>query len=334
MGQVYSTFPSKQPSEVFKNTIKGDIALLGRANFATKGRWSTANSFKHVPNTKVWIYSHGAHVSCSKAEYSNFRELCSMEVVFDKEPEEHPPPPADQEQRTSYIRIDFEQTQKYNVERRNGTLPFQHPLPPTTTLPSHHYNPHPSHPRQHSRSSTSSMTEPPKPSRLRLHTVPSSTSKGSLSGGSSVSNQTSLTESLQDHAKSPRSGNSGSTLTPTPEQHNTYQNLLLGQSGPQIPVTQPNYQNVNVGSGSVVSVTSPGIQQSNYQNITCSAGNGPMVVHGDPMAHYADLDLTGNRTSTPREPRQTSYMQLEFNQSAVANGNSSTASPSAVVPRD
>ena len=78
MGQVYSTFPSKQPSEVFKNAIKGDIALLERANFATKGRWSTANSFKHVPNTKVWIYSHGAHVSCSKAEYSNFQELCSM----------------------------------------------------------------------------------------------------------------------------------------------------------------------------------------------------------------------------------------------------------------
>ena len=125
-----------------------------------------------------------------------------------------------------------------------------------------------------------------------------------------------------------------SPLTPTPEQHHTYQNLLLGQSGPQIPVTQPNYQNVNVGSGSVVSVTSPGIQQSNYQNITGSAGNGPMVVHGDPMAHYANLDLTGNRTSTPREPRQTFYMQLEFNHSAVANGNGSTASPSAVVPRD
>ena len=57
-------------------------------------------------------------------------------------------------------------------------------------------------------------------------------------------------------------------------------------------------------------------------------------MHGDPMAHYADLDLTGNRTSTPREPRQTSYMQLEFNQSAVANDNGSTASPSAVVTRD
>ena len=195
---------------------------------------------------------------------------------------------------------------------------------------------HKSHPCQHSHSSTSSMTEPPKPSRLQLHTVPSSTSKGSLSGGSSVSSQTLLTESLQDHTKSPQSGTSGSTLTPTPEQNNTYQNLVLGQSSPQIPVTQANYQNVNinVSLGSVVSVTSPGVQQSNYQNITCSTGNGPMVVHSDPMAHYANLDLTGNCTSTPREPQQTSYMQLEFNQSVVANGNGSTASPSAMVTRD
>lgn len=54
------------------------------------------------------------------------------------------------------------------------------------------------------------------------------------------------------------------------------------------------------------------------------------MIHGDPTAHYADLDLSANRTSTPR---QTSYMQLEFNQSmVVANGHSGTATPISGAP--
>lgn len=260
---------------------------------------------------------------CKKVHY--------REVVFETTPEEHPLPQVDPAQRTSYTKIDFHQTEKYN-ERRNGALPFRHTRASTSSVGGS--------------GSGSGMGH-----RQRINTCPPVPGTSRHSVSSSQSSLNSMTESSRD-VRSPTKPNGSipgpQTSTPDP-QHTTYQNLVLGSSGPSIP--QPSYLNVNVGCGDVnqlivsPSTSTPQPQQQqqqpnyanfnitpgatnshNYRNVTC--GELP-TIHGDQMAHYADLDLSGRKTSTAT-PQQ--YMQLDFstatNQSQLSEKrNSPEATP-------
>ena len=303
----------------------GDVLVNVHAETGTSAATSSRESSEPKADSPV------------SATVSEPKKFQYHEVVFDKPPEDHPAPPSIVEPKSSYIRIDFSQTEKYNVERRNGTLPqFSHHS---------HSSINPSRTRT-SIASVSSMGGEKERQRPRMNTVPTSMSKNSLSS-SSCGSQNSLTES----AKSPRvNGGIPHSAGGVIPEHQTYQNLVLGISGPQIPgggPLQPNYQNVNVGCGDVSNLTSSlqqpnyenlnltptGVQSPNYSNITCppreSRVPGPYpTVHGDPMAHYADLDLHRNRrTSTPKEPHQPSYMQLDFS-------TNSTPTPSVVSDRN
>lgn len=266
------------------------------------------------------------------------------EVVFQKPPEEHPVPVEDVTQRSPYSKINFEETQK-RIERRNGALQVSVPLA-----------------QSHTRVSSSSVPG----DRRRNNTFPASTSKHSISSGS-LSSQTSLTESVRE-TRIPRA-NGGIPQSAGCSENMTYQNLVLGQ--------QPNYQNVNVGGGDTNHLTSPPLQQPNYENLSLTSSTGtrspgyrnascppsrststssthhphptsvsasalqspsaisrvplPEVL-GNPMAHYAELDLSGahQRTSTPRDHyhhhqtpqphQQSSYLELGFPPSTPTPG--------------
>ncbi len=234
------------------------------------------------------------------------------EVVFQKPPEEHPAPVNETNERTTYLRIDFEETQKRSVQR-NGAL--------QVTLPVAY---------SHSRVSTSSAPG----DRRRMNTFPASTSKHSISSGS-LSSQNSLTESVRETRSPHVNGGVPQSAGVTPEQM-TYQNLLLGASG-----QLSTYANISVGRGDASHLASPPSQQPNYANLPSSAtksraisspsivGRVPLPeVHGHPMAHYAELELssTHQRTSTPRDHHhhESSYLQLGFTHS--------TPNPSSLSP--
>ncbi len=258
------------------------------------------------------------------------------EVVFQKPPDEHPVPVEDSKLRSPYSKIDFEETQK-RLEKRNGSLQVVLPVNPS-----------------HSRISTTSA---PGDRRPRINTFPASTSKHSISSGS-LSSQNSLTESVRE-TRSPRVNGGVPQSAGYGTDPNMYQNLHLGTSAQQgqvnyqnvnvgcgdanhltSPPLQPNYANLSLTSGT----RSPG-----YRNTSCppsrstssssthhhhpnssmsasalhSPGDISRVplpeVHGNPMGHYAELDLSGTqRTSTPRDhhhtpqPYQSSYSELGF----------------------
>ena len=241
------------------------------------------------------------------------------EVVFEKPPEDHPMPESGTQQKTQ---IDFDQTDKFN--RDNPGL--------ATSLP---------------RTSTSSIGAPSSArgekksaGRRRMQTYSGGTHRSPSESGSH-SSQSSPTESSRE-LRSPGQMNGGVPLARTSitEQSgmspmgSMYQNVVLGGASPG--VQQPNYQNVNIGSGSVNCVfESP--QQPNYQNVSLpsqsskSSVNGA-VVGGDPRGQYADLQLSGssNRNSANRKrSTSTSYMQLEFSK----HDKSISSSHSSLVPQ-
>ena len=223
------------------------------------------------------------------------------EVIFDKPPEEHPIPV---EPKTTYTQIDFNQTEKYNRSRRNGTLPAG--KPPGRTASSSSNNLHPS------ASGKSAGL------RGRINTYGGTSSHRSPSD-SSYSSQSSLTESSRDIGANAHS-------TPDP-QSSMYQNLNIGPHGhPEIP-PQPNYQNLTPGeitlSDSSLHRHQQQQQQPNYENLHLSksqnhstprsSGNGsdrrhnhggmsPIILNGgDSSMVYADLELSKHHmSSTPR----------------------------------
>lgn len=284
-----------------------------------------------VPTDPASSRDSGAPKSDSPPSVSEPKKFQYQEVVFDKPPEEHPvPQPVPDTHHMSYTRIDFERTDRYNRERQNGILPVVQSSRP--------------------RVSTSSISSGGGGGgggrgRPRMNTVPAGSSHRSLSD-SSTSSQTSLTESSRD-MRSPRAnGIIPGPTTSTPEQCTAtmYQNLTVGPNGPVIP-PQPNYQNLNVGCGDVRQLTSTPVPQPqpNYANLTPNTSVISPTVHGDPMAHYADLDLSSRTRNTSvscvPEPHQPSYMQLEFSkdvsqQSAFSSGNRSPDATPVVVGKE
>ena len=291
--------PGEQPN--YQNMVPLQIVISDVPTDATSSRDSGAPKSDSPPSGSM---------EPKKFQY--------QEVVFDKPPEDHPVPlPIPDTHHMSYTRIDFEKTDKYNKERQNGILPVVHSSRP--------------------RVSTSSITSGGGGGRgrPRMNTVPAGGSHRSLSD-SSASSQSSLTESSRDVLRSPRAnGIIPGPATSTPEQCSgtMYQNVTVGPKGPVIP-PQPNYQNLNVGCGDVKQLTSTPVPQPqpNYANVTPNTSAISPTVQGDPMAHYADLDLSSRNRNTSvscvPEPHQPSYMQLEFSkdvsqQSALSSGNRS-----------
>ena len=206
-----------------------------------------------------------------------------QEVVFDKPPEDHPVPLPTP---NAYTRIDFEKTDQYNLERQNGIIP-----PASSVRP---------------RGSTSSVSSGRggegrvRSTRPRINTVPSHSSHRSLSG-SSTSSQSSLTESCRD-VKSPRE-TGGKPASPIPEQSAS----TMSPINPTPTISQPNYQNLNVGCGDVKKLTTPAPQ-----------------LHSTPVASPGD--------SVAHEPRQLEYMQLDFRKKSSQSSAQSSGdrSPDAI----
>ena len=253
------------------------------------------------------------------------------EVVFDKPAQEHPPPPAEGVVRTPYSEINFERTQEMSRHRfaSNGSsLSFSYAPRTTHHILTHQQHPH-SHTTLHGHASAPASEAPP-PSSSRRQRFNTFTNSPCSPSSSSLSSQNSMTESLRD-IKSPQV-NGVLPAGATPDQHLTYQNVVLSPAGPTIPEVQPNYQNVNVEAGQLtVQVPQPNYtnitpgpnvaqMQPNYHNITPL----PTVHSGEPLGNYADLDIPG-RTSTPVEPVQPSYMQLNF--TSPGPGESSVPGP-------
>ncbi len=264
------------------------------------------------------------------------RPVAYKEVIFDRPPEQHPPPPGEKETRMSYTKIDFVGTDSYNRERRLGTLP---------EVP---YTPQ-------GRTSTSSMGSGGLSShraggggaggvgggvkRGRMHTYSgpgSSSGGGRLPSDSDFSSQGSLTDSYRDVRPSQSSLSSGAG----PRAHSAvaldatqssgtalYQNVFVSKDGganvqhSATPLQQ--YQNVSVGAGSVNAVfdsptsstpqpmsnggsdhhvtTSTPRSASTSHGAGLSSRNGiSPIVNGHPMAHYADLQLGRNATGRSR----------------------------------
>ena len=276
------------------------------------------------------------------------------EVVFDKPPEDHPKPATTPQQTSaSYTKIDFDQTAKYNEQKRAGM-----PLPSLTTP----------HDRTSSTSTTMSGNLSPtkRTRRQRVHTYSSSSATGRdrnvSRSESSFSSQSSLTESSRDVRSPPKhNGHVSATLDPN---SSMYQNVNVGV------VQEQQYQNVHVGAGEVSQVfdtssptssstplaSTPKVPpktaqvQPNYCNLSLSATGMPggeatpteskrggvAMVNGESMTTYAELQLGKGGTrkqrsmssSAARSSRdsapQSSYMQLDFQNSS----SSSSATPS------
>lgn len=276
------------------------------------------------------------------------RPVAYKEVVFEQPPEQHPAPHGEKEPRTSYSKIDFVETENYNRERRLGTLPEMPYIP-------------------QGRTSTSSVSgiqssrgdRTGKRSRMHTYSGPSG-STGRSPSESSFSSQSSLTESSRDVRPSQTSllsGTAGQPHTLSDAQTSgtaLYQNVVVGNNGPSVPLPQApqqTYQNVSVGAGSVsqlfdTSSSTPqpmsngGTHSTSTPRSTSQSGvrtrkpsNGTMpIVNGDPMAQYADLDhRTSSRkrsTSTPvgKAPPNLSYSIMEFSKDGKLSPNHSSIS--------
>ena len=282
------------------------------------------------------------------------RPVAYKEVVFEQPPELHPVPKGEKEPKTSYTRIDFKETENYNRERRLGTLPELELS----------YTPQ-------GRPSTSSVSGLPSSrpdrsgKRSRIHTFSGpGGSTGRSPSESSFSSQGSLNESSRDvrpSLSSPLTGQSHVSLEGPPTA--LYQNVIMSMEGaagtsnvphpqqqqhlPHPP--QQQYQNVSVGAGSVGQVFNSPQPMNNGSGHTSrsasqsvakprsktSNGMSPVIVNGDPMAHYADLELGNSArkraTSTPvgGKPPNLSYSVMEFSR----DGNSSPNQSSSSVPQ-
>ena len=282
------------------------------------------------------------------------RPVAYKEVVFDRPPEQHPVPQGEREPRTSYTKIDFEGTESYNRERRLGTL---HELPPfvpvqgrtsTSSVSSQHAATTDRVGGRRGRMHT--YSGPGGSAGGRLPSDSSFSSQGSLTdiprdirpSQSSLSSGAAAHSSLAVDAQS-----SGTAL---------YQNVFLTRDGSSVPAAaatsspapQQQYQNVTVGAGTVDRVfdnptssstpqpmtngggggghsTSRSASTSHGAGMTSGGGSGrngisPIVVNGNPMAHYADLELGNSAarrraTSTPvgnRPPPNLSYSVMDF----------------------
>ena len=261
--------------------------------------------------------------------YAEPMKFLYREVVFEKPPEDHPVPLSDTQQNTSYTQIDFEQTERFNRDRKHGPLPE---TTVTTSLP---------------RTSTSSIgvssgsRGEKKGGRRRMQTYSAGGTQRSPSESGSYSSQSSLTESSRD-VRSPgqvanggvplaRSSVTDQSLLPT---SSMYQNVMVGGAGGV--VQQPNYQNVHVGGGSVNQVFES-VQQPNYQNVSLPTQNGRsnvngVIVGGDPRGQYADLQLSNGSSSRMRTTSSTSYMQLDFARHDMSSHSSVVPQPSAGGP--
>ena len=276
------------------------------------------------------------------------RPVAYKEVVFERPPEHHPVPKGD-EARPSYTKIDFVETEQYNREKRLGTLAEMPCIPQGRTSTSS-VSGYPS-----------SSYERSSKQRSRMHTYSGPGGSGRSPSETSFSSQGSLTDSTRDirpSLSSPLSTAAGashvSLETPTSATA-LYQNVLVSAAGagpgaaavplPQAP--QQQYQNVTVGAGSVSQVfstpqpmTNGGSHSSLHSSRSASQsgavrstrsktsnGTSPVVVNGDPMAHYADLELGSNSTrkratSTPTGGNL-SYSVMEFSKDKKITSNHS-----------
>ena len=260
------------------------------------------------------------------------------EVIFEKPPEDHPKPETTTQKKTSYSKIDFEQTAKYNNrDARLGVASHQERAGSTS---SH------THSSRHNGSSRSNG------GRSRHNTYTSGNSRDRHKSESSYSSQSSLAESGRD-VRTSRVNGSANNVASLDTNINTsmYQNVRVGggasalQGGgattPQ--ESQQQYQNVSIGTGSVSQVfenSSPNHaqQQPNYCNITVSSkgqeGVSPDMttstnsVRLNGMGNYAQLDLSTEVSHMPRSmsssaapkttvqspqsQQQSSYLQLDF----------------------
>ena len=282
------------------------------------------------------------------------RPVAYKEVVFDRPSEQHPVPKDDKEPRMSYTRVDFAKTDQFNHDRKLGPLPEMPPYIPQ------------------SRPTTSSVSGPPtsrgersgKRSRIHTYSGPGGSTGRSLSE-SSFSSQGSLTESTRDVRPSlstPMTGAAGHShvsLDGTASGTALYQNVVVtnegsGATSSMSQAPQQQYQNVSVGAGSVSQVFNTPQQMTNGHSTHTSRsasqsgtkmsrgivpnGISPVVVNGNPMAHYADLELSARKraTSTPvgtKAPPNLSYSVMEFNKEGKLSPSHNSPSSSSCVPQ-
>lgn len=289
------------------------------------------------------------------------RPVAYKEVIFERPPDHHPLPKVEKEPRPSYTKIDFAETENYNKERRLGTLPELQFAPQGRTSTSS-LSGHPS-----SRAAERSG----KRSRMHTYSGPGG-STGRSPSESSFSSQGSLTESTRDvrpSLSSPAMGGQSHVSLDTPSSGAAlYQNIIVSKEGtgasvslPHAPPPQQQYQNVTVGAGSVGQVFNTPQQMTNggshsthtprsasqsgtkpHSRNMMANGISPVVVNGNPMAHYADLELGNNArkrtTSTPigaKAPPNLSYSVMEFTREGKfsPSHSSTTPSSSSAVPQ-
>lgn len=245
------------------------------------------------------------------------KKFVYREVIFDKPPEEHPKPPSTPQQNPSYTQIDFDQTERFNQERKSGGGA----LPAGSTA----------HERSSSTTSTTvsgsiSPTKRERTRRTRVHTYSGRERHISHQSESSFSSQSSLTESSRDVRKHNGGIPQAGISDPNDPTSFNYQNVSVGV------IPEQQYQNVQVGAGEVSQVFESPSPQPNYCNVSLTASGGgttpvsrmeQLVVNGDSMTTYAQLELsrdggrrqrrTMSSSSASRDAaKQPSYMQLEF----------------------
>ena len=258
------------------------------------------------------------------------KKFLYREVIFDKPPEDHPRPSEVKQtiSSSSYSKIDFDQTAEYNrAKKLSGVLPPG----PTTSTP---------HGRTSSTSTATngSLSPTKRTRRTRVHTYTSGTRRDRhvSRSESSFSSQSSLTESSRDVRSPPKlNGGPGRGTKADPGGLN-YQNVTVAT------IQEQQYQNVNVGAGTINqmfdSVSPQPVQQPNYLNVSLpslhtATGNeranghaSSVKVNGNPMATYADLELSDRKkkrsyssSTALRGATQSSYLQLEFSRDATSS---------------
>ena len=277
------------------------------------------------------------------------------EVVFEKPADEHPKPLSTTSRVTSYSKIDFEQTAKYNRELQVSVLPISGYCGQTSFSSTSIAGRNQHHQKHHHNSGGHNIGGGR--GRSRNHTYSGNDREHKVSKSeSSFSSQSSLTESSRD-VRNPCKANGGVTtgVSTSPDLNlSMYQNVKVG--GGSLPEPQLQYQNVNIGTGSVNQVfennsngtitTAQQQQLPNYCNINITAAaakqNGgetssdlntsssSIRQNGHSMRSHA-YSVSGS--SIP----QSSYLQLNFSKekdtSSLATTSTSESEQSQLLGR-
>ena len=358
-GEGLYAFSTKKASALFelvaKNINQGELQPSGEMSPFSESLNADLSFPPHRPSTSPTATEqpsytnldimgnplpNGDPASSSNPNATTTNKSVYREVIFEKPPEEHPKPHNNPQRTTSYSKIDFEQTAKFNRDFGRLGVPVESAVPgpqqslhggragSTSGQPQHRHN-------GASRSGGG---------RSRHNTYTSGNVRDRNKSEGSYSSQSSLTESSRDVSgarHNPRAnGPMAAGVSPDPNS-SMYQNVQVGGGASGLQDSLQQYQNVSVGAGSVSQVFENGStphQQPNYCNITMSStanstGGGGGVspdlntstnsVRLNGMGNYAQLELSYEANKIPRSKSssatptsavaaQSSYLKLDF----------------------